>query len=73
MFSLSVWPGGGGEGVRYQDVGAFGPPPQEVPPIPQAWYPHEPGDPLYDVDLYLLDRPDMLQRHWELAWRDGRV
>ena len=41
--------------------------------MPEGWYPHEPGDPFYDVDLYLLDRPDRLQRRWELAWRKGWV
>jgi hypothetical protein len=46
---------------------------QEAPPMPEGWYPHDPGDPFYEVDLYLHERPDMLQRHWELAWREGWV
>ena len=23
---------------------------QEVPPMPEGWYPHEPGDPFYELD-----------------------
>jgi hypothetical protein len=37
-------------------------------------YPHEPGDPFYELDwVFLHEHPAILQRHWELAWREGRV
>ena len=45
-----------------------------VPPMPEGWYPHEPGDPFYELDwVFLHEHPEILQRHWELAWRTGRV
>jgi hypothetical protein len=40
--------------------------------MPEGWYPHEPDDPFYEVDLYLHEHPQILQRHWEQAWRQGR-
>jgi len=44
------------------------------PPMPQGWYPHEPGDPFYELNwLFLHEQPASLRRHWELAWREGRV
>jgi hypothetical protein len=45
-----------------------------VPPMPDGWYPHEPGDPFYELDwVYLHENPEVLRRHWEMAWREGRV
>jgi hypothetical protein len=47
---------------------------QPMPPMPDGWYPHEPGDPFYELDwLFLHEHPEILRRHWELAWREGRV
>jgi hypothetical protein len=47
---------------------------QPMPPMPEGWYPHEPGDPFYELDwLFLHEHPQILKRHWELAWREGRV
>ena len=47
---------------------------QPMPPMPEGWYPHEPGDPFYELDwLFLHEHPEILKRHWELAWREGRV
>jgi hypothetical protein len=47
---------------------------QPLPPMPEGWYPHEPGDPFYELDWdHLHAHPAILQRHWELAWREGRV
>jgi hypothetical protein len=47
---------------------------QEVPPMPEGWYPHEPGDPFYELDwVFLHEHPEILRRHWEAAWREGRV
>ena len=45
---------------------------REVPPMPEGWYPHEPGDPFYELD-WLHEHPEKLRRHWELAWCGGRV
>jgi hypothetical protein len=45
-----------------------------MPPMLDGWYPHEPGDPFYDLDwVFLHEHPAILRRHWELAWREGRV
>jgi hypothetical protein len=45
-----------------------------VPPRPEGWYPHEPGDPFYELDwVFLHEHPAILRRHWETAWREGRV
>ena len=42
--------------------------------MPEGWYPHEPGDSFYELDWVLLhEHPEVLRRHWEAAWRDGRV
>jgi hypothetical protein len=42
--------------------------------MPEGWYPHEPGDPFYELDwVFLHERPEILKRHWEAAWREGRV
>jgi hypothetical protein len=42
-----------------------------VPPMPEGWYPHEPGDDFYELDWqYLHDRPEVLQRVWEQSWRE---
>ncbi len=50
----------------------LGRPQQEVPPMPEGWYPHEPGDAFYQLDWVLLrEHPQILQRHWEL--RGGRA
>jgi hypothetical protein len=47
---------------------------QPMPPMPEGWYPHQPGDPFYELDwLFLHEHPHILERHWELAWREGRV
>ncbi|MDQ5832703.1 MAG: hypothetical protein M3550_06560, partial [Actinomycetota bacterium] len=52
----------------------LGRPQQEVPPMPEGGYPHEPGDAFYQLDWMLLrEHPQILQRHWELAWREGRA
>ena len=45
-----------------------------MPPMPEGWYPHEPGDPFYELDWdHLHAHPEILRRHRELAWREGRV
>jgi hypothetical protein len=31
--------------------------------MPEGWHSHEPGDPFYEVDLYLHEHPHILQRH----------
>jgi len=32
------------------------------------------GAPFYELDwLFLHEHPEILRRHWELAWREGRV
>ena len=47
---------------------------QPIPPMPDGWYPHEPGDPFYELDwAFLHEHPQILRRHWEMAWREGRV
>jgi hypothetical protein len=47
---------------------------QPMPPMPARWYPHKPGDPFYELDwVFLYEHPEILRRHWELAWREGRV
>jgi hypothetical protein len=47
---------------------------QEVPPMPEGWYPHEPGDPFYELDwVFLHEHPEILRRQWEAAWREGRA
>jgi hypothetical protein len=47
---------------------------QEVPPMPEGWYPHEPGHPFYELDWVFLHRhPHILERHWRRAWREGRA
>jgi hypothetical protein len=46
----------------------------DVPPMPEGWYPHEPGDPFYELDWgFLHEHPHILRRHWERAWREGRA
>jgi hypothetical protein len=45
-----------------------------VPPQTDGWYPHSPGDTFYELDcVFLQDHPEILRRHWEAAWREGRV
>ena len=45
-----------------------------MPSMPEGWYPHEPGDPFYELDWeFLHEHPHILERHWELAWREERV
>jgi hypothetical protein len=45
---------------------------QEAPPMPEGWYPHELGDPFYELDrVFLHEHPEILRRHWEAAWREG--
>ena len=47
---------------------------QPMPPMPDGWYPHAPGDPFYELDwVFLHEHPAILRRHWELAWRGGRT
>jgi hypothetical protein len=47
---------------------------QPMPPVPEGWHPHEPGDPFYGLDwVFLHGHPAILKRHWEAAWREGRV
>jgi hypothetical protein len=47
---------------------------RQVPPMRAGWYPHEPGDPFYELDWeFLHEHPEILRRHWEMAWREGRV
>jgi hypothetical protein len=47
---------------------------QPMPPMPEGWYPHEPDHPFYELDwVFLDDHPEVLRRHWEMAWREGRV
>ena len=47
---------------------------QPIPPMPDGWYPHEPCDPFYEPDcVFLHEHPDILRRHWESAWREGRA
>lgn len=47
---------------------------RQVPPMPDGWYPHEPGHPFYELDwVFLHEHPHILQRHWGAAWREGRV
>ena len=42
--------------------------------MPEGWYPHEPDHPFYEPDWeFLHEHPHILQRHWERAWREGRV
>jgi hypothetical protein len=38
---------------------------QPVPPMPEGWYPHEPGDPFYELDWDDLHaHSHVLERHW---------
>jgi hypothetical protein len=47
---------------------------RQVPPMPEGWYPHKPGHPFYELDwVFLHEHPAILQRHWEAAWRVGRM
>jgi hypothetical protein len=47
---------------------------RQVPRMPKGWYPHEPGDPFYQLDwVFLHEHPAILERHREMAWREGRV
>ena len=47
---------------------------RQVPPMPEGWYRHEPGDPFYELDwVFLHEHPHILKRHWERAWREGRA
>jgi hypothetical protein len=44
----------------------------QVPPMPDGSYPHEPGDPFYELDsVFLHEHPGILRRHWVAAWREG--
>jgi hypothetical protein len=45
-----------------------------MPPVPEGWYPHKPDHPFYELDWeFLHEHPEILRRHWETAWREGRV
>ena len=47
---------------------------QPMPPMPEGWYPHVPADPFYELDWECLQEyPEILRRHWERAWREGRL
>jgi hypothetical protein len=47
---------------------------RQVPPMPEGWNPHEPDHPFYELDwVFLHEHPEILKRHWEMAWREGRV
>jgi hypothetical protein len=47
---------------------------QTPPPMPDGWYPHERGDPFYELDwVYLHEHPNVLRRHWEWAWCEGQA
>lgn len=47
---------------------------QPMPPMPEGWYPHAPDHPFYELDwVFLHEHRAILQRHWELAWREGRL
>jgi hypothetical protein len=47
---------------------------QPIPPMPEGWYPHDPDHPFYELDwVFLHEHPVILRRHWEMAWREGRV
>ena len=36
---------------------------QEAPPMPEGWYPHEPGDPFYELDwVFLHEHPADVSR-----------
>jgi hypothetical protein len=39
--------------------------------MPKGWYPHDPGDPYYELDWVFARASQILQRHWEAAWREG--
>ena len=44
---------------------------QPMPPMPEGWYPHEPGDPFYELDwVFLHEHPHILERHG--SWRGAR-
>jgi hypothetical protein len=44
---------------------------QEAPPTPEGLYPHEPGDPFYELDwVFLHEHPEILRRRWEAALRE---
>jgi hypothetical protein len=49
-FAAAVGPQGGRDGERAADVGAVASGKRRVPPMPDGWYPHEPGDPFYELD-----------------------
>jgi hypothetical protein len=39
--------------------------------MPDGWYPHEPGDPFYELDWVVLhEHPELLRRHG--SWRGAR-
>jgi hypothetical protein len=47
---------------------------QQAPPMPPGWYPYPPGDPFGELDrAFLQANPQILLRHWEAAWREGRA
>jgi hypothetical protein len=47
---------------------------RRVLPMTDGWYPHAPGDTFYELDcVFLHEHPEILRRHWEAAWREGRV
>jgi hypothetical protein len=44
---------------------------RRVPPMPDGWYPQEPGDPFYELDwVFLHEHPELLRRHG--SWRGAR-
>ena len=47
---------------------------RKQPMPPGGRYSHEPGDLFYELDWeFLHEHPHILERHWERAWREGRV
>jgi hypothetical protein len=47
---------------------------QPMRPMPEDWYPHQPGYPFYELDwVFLPEHPVILRRHWEMAWHEGQL
>ena len=67
-------PRSGRQASALRTLGEVEPGEASGPPMPEGWYPHEPGHTFYELDwVFLHERPEILRRHWELAWREGRV
>jgi hypothetical protein len=47
---------------------------RRLPPMPEGWHPHDPGDPFCELDwVFLHEHPEILRHHWEAAWCEGPV